>query len=120
MASIGGLSCTFIRGEVPPMKMRTRSWSTPGINGYGAQKLGLGDAEFELTGIYYGATRAAVDIWLAAIAGLQGTVVTVVDDWGNSRTGCLLVKIGTPKVDYCEGPSIKARAEVAIKGVHTA
>ena len=92
MSSIGGTSCDFVRGSLPVLKMRNRMWSVPGLNGYGAMILGSGDSQARITCVGFG-TKAAVNVWAAALYAMQGTIVTVVNDHGDTVANCFLNKV---------------------------
>lgn len=91
MASVGGISCTFVKGEIAGQSLDTTVWRVPGINGYGAQTLGLGAGPFAVRAVVFG-SESAVSAWMLAIESLRGTAVTIVDDWGRSHGGCLIVQ----------------------------
>lgn len=115
MPSIGGIDCTFIRGEAPLPKQRVMLWQTPGVDGYGAQCLGLGDSEFQFVCVKYG-TRVALGQWAAEIQTLQGRLVVVVNDWGTTYLRCLALRIGRPRYS----PALfqgGARGEIVLEGV---
>lgn len=120
MAGIGGVACDFVRGDLRALKERVEVWSVPGIDGYGAQKLGLGDADFLFTGVIHD-TVANVTAWVAAIAALQGTaLVSIVDDWGVTFTNCLITRVGMPRRSAWKDGSIACRCELDVEGVKTA
>jgi len=125
MASIGGTTCTFIHtaGGRPPATLRqeTEVWRLPGINGYGAMKLGLGGGEFNLVATLY-TNKVGVGTWETLLQGKQGTVVTIIDDLGHSHTNCLLVHVGNARITPARNPAgtITQRAEIDITGVKIA
>jgi len=125
MPSIGGTTCTFIHtaGGRPPAVLReeTEVFRLPGINGYGAQKLGLGGGGFQLTAVLY-TTAAGARLWEAALQAKQAAIVTIVDDLGTSHTNCLLMHVGNARIHPARNPSgtITQRAELDIVGVKTA
>ena len=115
MPSIGGVTCTFVKGEAPLPKQRVMLWHVPGVDGYGAQRMGLGDSEFQFVCVYYG-SPANVLAWALAVQALQGTLVSVTNDWGNTYLRCLVLKIGEPKYT----PALfqgGARGEIVVQGV---
>jgi len=116
MATIGGISCTFVNGSIPIAKQRNETWYRPGISGYGARTLGYGDTEFELTAILYD-TAANVLTWEYALQALQGTIVTVTNDRGQTNTRCFLesVSTATPTGAYVPGTTTRVRGEIKIK-----
>lgn len=118
MAGIGGVSCDMVKGNARGLKQRVEVWQLPGIDGYGAHKVGQGDAEFSFLGIKYD-TAANVQSWVAAIEALQGTVVSIVDDWGVTFTPCLIVSVGRPRrmAAVRPGSSYTCRGEIEVLGV---
>ena len=50
--SIGGVTCTFVKGWASGQKQRIVTWSTDGVNGTAAQKLGTEAGRFSFIGIY--------------------------------------------------------------------
>jgi hypothetical protein len=115
MASINGIPCTFVKGEAPVAKQRTVTWELPGIDGYGAQLLGLGDTDFQFVLVLY-STIVSVNAWSCSVQALQGQIVTVINDWGNVFARCLIKKASPPKLS----PAYHAggcRGELAVEGV---
>lgn len=117
MASVDALSCDLVKGMSGDKKLRTRTWSVPGLNGYGAKVLGRGDSESEFVLVKRG-TFAAVMIWVALVEAMQGTLVTVVNDWGQTTTLFLVKKVSVPKLTAELGYG-GARGELRIQGVVT-
>ena len=73
--------------------------SFPGLDGIGAQDLGKGDAEFDLVTVaYIGGVTPEDDaiVYATTCAALQGTVVTVDDNWGDRYIGILVVHVDQP------------------------
>jgi hypothetical protein len=117
MATVGGLSCDFVRGTGPAKKTRTQTWSVPGLNGYGAKVFGAGDSEGEFVLVKRG-TYAAVATWVALIEAMQGTLVAVVNDWGQTTAAFLIEKVTVPELTAELGYG-GARGELRISGVVT-
>lgn len=117
MASIGGVTCTLVRGAIPTMREAVETWHVPGIDGEGAALLGLAGSDFALRAVYYG-TGIEVEAWYLALQALQGTIVTVVNDWGVSRGRVLIQDVGAlaKTACYIPGTLITARGEIPIKG----
>jgi len=118
MASIGAVSCDLLSGEPPALKQRSEIWNVPGIDGYGVQVLGTGDAPFALRAVYFG-TIAAVSAWAVALQALQGTVATVVNDAGVIYTRCFLASVGPLRRSAARRPgtAVASRGEIEIEGV---
>lgn len=90
MATIGGITVDILRGLEQPMKTRLEVWQTDGIDGYGALKLGLGDSGFDLATVSYQTSIANAKTHKAALVGLQGQMITIVDDWTTTFTRILV------------------------------
>jgi hypothetical protein len=118
MPSIGGVTCTFVRGDAPNPKQRVMLWQVPGIDGYGAQTMGKGETEFHFSAVLYG-TRSAVGSWATAIQDKQGKICVIVNDWGTTYSRCLICKISPPKYIPIKipGSTSDARGEFIIEGV---
>lgn len=118
MATIGGVACEFVKGDPPRLKTRVIVWQGPGLTGYGAQTLGKGDAAFTVRAIKYG-TATVVKAWHANLEAVQGTVLTIINDWGVSSTQCLVLRVGvlarTPALDGTG--TARVRGEASIDGV---
>lgn len=94
MASVGGIGCTFcrtIKRQAP--KERLSIWQIPGVDGVGAQAEGDGDSHLAVECIGFG-TAAVIEAWFQGIEALQGTVVTVVDDWATTFSSLLVTRVG--------------------------
>jgi len=120
MATIGGITCTFVKPDfVRGPKQRLEVWQSPGLDGYGAQSLGLGDAEFRVTAVFY-EVSADVEAWFRLLELLQGTIVSITDDWGLTYTGLLIVRVGEPLRRAAWGVDFDTRGELRIEGVKVA
>lgn len=102
MASIGGVTCSRVIGEVHPMAQRMTIWQIPGQDGYGVHLHGLGTGDSQFTAVAFGSDAVLGGIihlptWIAALRALQGTVVTIITDQGHSITNQLIRDIGVPK-----------------------
>jgi hypothetical protein len=113
MATIHGIACSFIHGEIPSIRMRTEIWSVPGIHGVGAQKLGYGGAPFQIKAVFFG-LAVNINTWLTSLTlrvGEIGTITTAVGTYAN----CLIVDIGPQQVTAAYPYYL--RCEVDIAGV---
>jgi len=97
MSSIGAVSFDIMRGLPQELKTRTEAWETPGISGYGALRLGEGDAEFELTCVKYVADNATALTHAGTVINLQGTVATVTDDHATAYPSVLIRHVEVSK-----------------------
>ena len=119
MAQIGSVNCTFVRGSPPTPKMRMELWRVPGVNGYGAQALGLSEAEFKIIAVFY-SNAAGVENWKNSLEELQGQIVTIINDLGATFVNCLLTKVGNMKnTAAVVAGGITQRGEIEIEGVVT-
>lgn len=118
MASIGGVACNYVKGFARSLKWRLDVWQVPGLNGYGAQNLGTGESEFSFTATYYG-TAAAVNVFIAAIEALQGSTVTIVDDWGITYTYMMVTRVGPAarRTAVIPGTTTTTRVDIEVSGV---
>ncbi len=94
MAALGAVTVDILRGLVQPQKQRMDVWETPGVDGYGALKMGFGDAETDLQSVTFSADIAAARTLKGALGGLQGTVISLTDDWGTNFTRILVKEVG--------------------------
>jgi len=118
MAGIGGVGCTFVKGAAQSPKEEVETWRVPGLDGYGAQLLGLGDSSFQFTGILWTVSKALAVAWVEAIEDLQGQVIDVIDDWGTDWGNLLVTKVGQPKFRaIIAAGGITCRAEVEVEGI---
>lgn len=117
MASIGNATCTDVRGEIPPLAMRSDVWTVPGLHGYGILLLGRGDSEFRLTCVLFSSASGA-KAWEANLKALQGQFVTIITGYGSTHPNCFLRKVGNLRrqAAYHPGTAITTRAEIEIEG----
>lgn len=124
MATIGGISVDILKGLPLLKKERVETWVVPGLDGYGAQTLGQGDSEYDLVSVLYivGANpNDDANTHIDACTALQGTVISLTDDWGDGYTKVLVVKVDPTNakrpVIYQGVPGV--RVEIAWKLVCT-
>ena len=117
MATIGGVSCDILRGRSGGLKESVEVWEVPGQSGYGAMTLGDKDSPFRYDAIKFD-TNANVTTWIAALEALQGTSVSIVDDFGDTLTNMLIQMLGQPdkQAVFMDGAT-KVRGQVEIVGV---
>jgi len=121
MASLGAVTVTILRGTPIPTKQRVEAWQVPGINGYGLMTLGLGDAAFDLIAVFYCLSNGAAETVKASVAALQGTVITVIDNFGVGFGNVGVIEVGVPVKEpmIYAGYASAVRMQVAIKCVRT-
>ncbi len=111
------ISCTFLHGQPPErLKERVSTWGLPGLDGYGAQRMGRGNAPFAFVAVLYG-TEAAIDTWITRVAAIQAEIVSVIDDWNKPHAKLLVTRVEEP----IKTPAIShlgaVRGEVQLSGV---
>lgn len=126
---IDDLTYEIIRG-LPPFSQQTvvETWRVPGVDGYGAMTLGLGDAEFDLIAMAFvnttvlGSVNDDANSLIEDTVALQGTIVPITDNYGNVTPGILLEKVDArqkdtkiPLINYKGGPAILVT--IRIRGV---
>ena len=117
MASIGGITCFRVIGTLPQPKMKLAVWTVPGINGYGLQMLGNQDQAFELQAVVYDSWANVLE-FKNQLCALQGQIVTIVDDLGDSTDNCVILEVGQARMEAAVAAGgIQERCEVPIKGV---
>jgi hypothetical protein len=121
MATIGNVTCSLVKGGVRNKKLRTEVWQTPGVDGYGAMLLGLGDSQFAFIAVVYAAYPLDIIAWVQSIEALQGQVITVVDDWDVVYEQLLVTQVGMPKrspaYGTADGINYEVRGEIQIQGI---
>lgn len=120
MAGIGGVACTFVKGALPRgLAQRVETWHVPGLSGQAGLLLGFSDGDFSVRAILYDST-ANVTTWKVALEALQGTVVSIVDDWNVTTTGLLITRVGECQRTPASGSGVAGvtcRGEVVVEGV---
>jgi hypothetical protein len=115
--SLSTVTVNILIGLPPELRTRLEIWQTPGIDGYGAQQLGLGDSDFAMTTVAYCASNDDANTMLKNIAYMQGEVVDIVDNWGDSYLACLVKRVnttapGTKRPVIYQGNASAVRVEV--------
>lgn len=117
--NIGSVSCDMLKGVPRGLKTRLDVWQVPGLNSYGAQNLGTGDATFTFIAIKYD-TDANIDTWKASIEALQGTLVSAENDHSDTFTLLLVTAVGAlAKKGVIYGGAARVRGMIRISGVQT-
>lgn len=92
-ASIGDLSCDYVRGTANEPTERIAQYTVTGQDGTGRQLLGLGDSQFSFDVIKLGTAAELVTFEAALLAKKDGDTLTITDDWDIARTGCCIMGI---------------------------
>lgn len=117
-ANVNGTSCDIVKGVPNELKTEVQTWGVPGVDGYGAQTLGQRGSEFRFQCVKYG-TVASVNTWIAAMQAVQGSVVSLENDWGDTFDNMLIERVGQPTKEPaigCFTGSPGARGQVMIYG----
>lgn len=94
MASIGGTTCSIIRGPVPgDWQTEVVLFSHPGLDGTGSMLLGKKNEPAVLQAQLFVAEFSSLTTWHRAIRTMTGTLVTVVTDTATT-TNCLVTQVG--------------------------
>jgi len=89
MATVGGVTVSVLRGPaIPDMAESVTEVTRPGANGVVVVQRGLKPTPFRKTVTHFAASNAAANTFIAAIQALQGTIVTIVDEHGDSHANC--------------------------------
>lgn len=116
MPTLGGVSCDVIRVTYKNNTQRVEISTRPGINGIAAQLVGLGDTEVRGTAVLY-ASHGTLLVWESNLFALKGAIVTIVDDWGNTLTSCLITDIGPLIKQPAIGENGGNRGEMSFAGL---
>ena len=98
--NIGSVSCTFLRAVLKPLRAEANAWRRAGLEGYGLQLLGKGQAECQITARYViggdsvAESLAAIEAWYASVFALQGTIVSLEDDHGLTPDNVMVMRVG--------------------------
>ncbi|MBX3465277.1 MAG: hypothetical protein KF878_00070 [Planctomycetes bacterium] len=95
------------------------TWHVPGLSGQAGLLLGFSDGDFAFRAVLYD-VHSNVVAWHQALQALQGAVVSIVDDFGGTHGGCLVVRVGELERRAAFGPGYDTRGEVTVEGVKVA
>lgn len=91
-ASVGAVTFDHVKGFVRSKNESLDSFTRPGYDGHGSIVIGKRGDESPLTCIKY-VESASLATHIAAVEALQGTVVTVEDDFGRQSTACEVLDV---------------------------
>jgi hypothetical protein len=112
-ATIGSVSCHFLKGPIHAPESRLAEWSIPGLDGVGLMDLGLGPRRSELTAIYFG-SASACNSWLESLVDLVGAnALTVTNDIGETDSDCIVVSVRRVSVQAAK-PTYDYKYTVAV------
>lgn len=120
MAGIGGIACDFVKGNIRDLKTRVTAYQQTGFGGWGAHVVGRGDSSFAFTAVLY-ERSGPIETWARAIESLQGTIISIVDDFGVTYFNCLVMRVGQPTKTTAIRPqdpvTSGARGQIDVMGV---
>lgn len=93
MGAIGDVNFDLSRGLPQLLRPRVDLWEVPGIDGYGAQVLGNGQGEFDFVVVSYQPSNSFANSFIDVLNALQGTVVSLTDDWGDDYDNVLVQNV---------------------------
>jgi len=93
MSGIGGVPFDIIRGVPQTDKEQVDVWPVAGVAGWGAMLTGRRGDEYELIGIVYCEDNAAAEACIAACNELQGSMISLEDDFGVEFDGVLVLDV---------------------------
>ncbi len=112
--SVGGVACTFVKGNTNELGDGVFTWRSVGQDGIGAQKTGRNKGEFSFRAILYG-NSATMETFIAAIRALRATVVSIEDDWGITHTNLLITE--TSMANRTPDAINGGRVEIQVSGL---
>jgi len=114
--TIGGIACSRVSGTLPAWREESQVWRIPGLDGFGIALLGRGDGETELRAVLY-SSSAGVDAWAASLHALQGQIVAITTERGQSYASCFLVRVGNLVTQAARMPGtvIDTRGEIPLQ-----
>lgn len=115
MSFVGNVEFHIMRGMPQQFKQTVETWRVPGLDGYGAQTLGQGDAEFELETVAYFFNNAAANATIDASEAMQGTVVNLVDDFGDEYDSALVTNVQVLPKQPCIKNGITSAIRLTIR-----
>ena len=114
MAEVGGITCDIVRPNTPTgNKERVETWIVSGLDGIGAHLLGDNEGEWEFVLVRFD-TKLNVFTWAQQIEALQGTIVTIIDNWPATYVGMLVTGVSNP----IRTPALHAKA-LGLTGVRS-
>jgi len=107
----------MVKGAGVTLAQAAETWSTPGMDGVGAQKIGRHDGSFRFIAQLRG-TSAEVNTWFTAIEALQATIGSVIDDWATTHANLLIIRVGERRKIAAKlpGTTLEAIGELEIIG----
>lgn len=119
--NVGNVSCDIVDASVNSLKSVIETWRVPGLDGYGAQDLGKGNAPWQARAVEYD-TSANIETWFAAIEALEGSVISLETGPGTAVIYSSLLVLDVRRVRrktvLYEGND-RVRGEIALTGVKT-
>ena len=110
MASVGGVTCTFVSYLSPKLKTRMFTWVRPGIEGLSAQKISKAGANARGRAALYGTLDEATD-WISSMRDLQATTVQIINDLQVSSTNILVRAVTEMRLVRAADPDEEAEPQ---------
>jgi len=104
MSSIGGYTMITVKNNPAPAGMLLADITRPNVDGHAYQEQGYHAPVVYLTSIVDLADAAEVQTEIEGYAALQGTLITVVDDLGNSWTNVAVLSVRSDGGRYVACP----------------
>jgi len=117
---ISGLVTTtwdMIKGRAQGRQERLETWQVPGVDGYGAQRLGVGESPLFFRLIKFDSI-ATLNTLYGNLLPAKKYPVTITDDRGIVYTNCIIEMVGEfdPVVAYNPAAPTNFRVEVIVQG----
>ena len=111
------VTCNMNKGGGTEKSERIETWQVPGVDGYGAQRMGLGDTDFAFRAIQFDTTANLVT-WYANLRACKSSLVTITDDRNIVWVNLILEEVSgfDPQVAYNPAAPTNFRGEVLLRG----
>ena len=93
MSTIGGITVTFLRGQLMPTAETVEDITRPGKDGHAYRWLGERSEPQMLASLADVTGLASATATCTAYRALQGSLVTVVDDFGDTRANVMVQSV---------------------------
>ena len=106
MASLLGVNCDLVNelDADESLKKQVHAYTAPGQTGLGLFVVATAESSLEFEAIRYSTGKATVTAWLAAIEAIQGSIGSIVDSKGDTRSNVVCVEVralyGRPSLQY--------------------
>lgn len=104
MATIGGHTFITLRGSINPLGTDVIDITRPGVDGHAFMDIGKHAGRSQMQSIVDLTTAGAAKTVILAYKSLKGTLVSVVDDTGETYTNVLVVEVITTNPKFVATP----------------